>query len=325
MIGRTRGSWITAVTVLAAFAGSAWLAGCGGGKIATRTEETIPPGTASKAQLIAELKSRMEGVYTLTAKAHVEMVDQAEERDGRFPTTEVNGQLLLKRAPDGKRQVRFSAQTLFPPANFTFLGRNEDFWILMPDFAKNPARDGKEGTVYIGKAPRDELRSRESFSYRPQDLADVFLVDEVFDRTAIVYMETWKPYYILHFLRPDRPENIYSKIWINRISGDMSVHQIFDRSGVLLVEGRFRDYQERKSEAGEFSVRLPTKFSVIWPRDKLVLNGELDNLKLNNQVRDQAFDPVLPRKYRIFKLRGEDEAPSDSADDRSPSSPPLGD
>jgi len=325
MIGRTRGCWMTALTVLVTLTGSAWLAGCGGGKAVTRTEDTIPPGTASKAELIAELKNRMEGLYTLTAKAHVEMVDQSVERDGKFPTTEVNGQLLLKRAPDGNRQVRFSVQTLFPPTNFTFLARNEDFWILMPDFAKEPARDGKKGTVYIGKTLRDELRPRESFSRRPQDIADVFLVDEVFDRAMIVYMETWEPYYILHFLRPDRPEHLYSKIWINRLSGDMSVHQIFDRSGALLVEGRFLDYRERRSQAGDFSVKLPTEFSVIWPRDKLVLNSELGNINLNNQVRDERFDPVLPRDYRIYKLRGEAEAPSGSADGRSPSSPPLGD
>ena len=326
MIHQRHGRWMAAAMALAALAGSAFLGGCGRSTGITRTDDTTEYGNASRPELIAELKNRMEHIYTLTAKTHVEMVDQSVEHNGKFPTTEVNGQLLLKRGPDGNCQVRFSVQTLLPPTNFTFLARNEDFWILMPDFTKDPAKDGKKGTVFIGTTLRNETRSRESFSYRPQDLADVFLVDEVFDISALVYMETWKQYYILHFLRRDRPEHLYSKIWINRIGGNMSVHQIFDRSGELLVEGRFLDYRNYKSRAGDFAAPLPRRFSVIWPRDQLALHVELDNVKLNDQVRDQAFEPALPSTYRVFKLRGDDaEATPGRIEERLPTAPPVGD
>ena len=260
-------------------------------------------GVATRQELLADLRGRMDRLLTLKAKAIVELVDQGLVKNNKFARTEVNGQLLLRRDPDGDRRVRFTAQMFMPAATFSLTSHNDDFWVLMPDMERGKNQDGKRGTVYVGKAPREALRPSKTFSYRPQDLADVFLMDEVYANDMISFMETWKQYYIIHFLRQDWKEHVYSKIWISRRHGNPAIHQIFDSAGELIVEGRFTSYQNYKSRAGKIALAIPREMAIIWPRDKLVMNVLFENVKLNDTLRPESLDPVLPSSYRILKLR----------------------
>jgi len=163
--------------------------------------------------------------------------------------------------------------------------------------------DDKRGTVYVGKAPRNQLRPRETFTYRPQDLFGLFLYDETFAADMITYMETWEDYYILHFLRQDWGEHLYSKIWVRRDSLRVAIHQLFDVRGEIVAEARFAGYRMHPNPAGGDKVNLPTRMLFLWPHDKLVIEVALQHVKVNTLIPAQRFEPVIPSDYRVKELR----------------------
>ena len=123
-------------------------------------------------------------------------------------------------------------------------------------------------------------------------------------------METWRQYYILNFIRQDWREHIYSKIWINRDTGRMAIHQLFDQSGKIVAEGRFGQYRAYSSNVGGVKVDFPMHAVFLWPRDKLVMEIRFDHVKINENIPPERFDPVIPKNYRIMKLHSsaEDES-----------------
>ena len=285
----------------------------------------LPP--YNRAEVIRDLQKRMGRFATLTAKTNMVVVDQnilvpasvvgswfKKEYRKEFLRLEVSGQLLLKRDHHANRDVRFSGQMLAPSASFMLLGRNADFWVLMPTLdPEERDRTNVRGTVYMGTAQRGALRPKGTFSYRPQDIGDLLLYDEVFSEDMICYMETWEKYYILNFIRQNWEEHIYSRIWVNRSTGYVAIHQLFDRSGEVIAEGRFSSYRAYPSSVGDFTIDLPTQVVLLWPRDGIVMEAMLSDVKVNEQIADRLFEPVIPRDYRSVRLSlpGEADKPED--------------
>lgn len=280
-----------------------------------------PRPVASRAQLIAMLQENMNRLATLTAKADVQIINQnvlvpattadaLRRKVGRkryrkaFERARVDGLLLLSREPKGDRYVRFSGQLPVGSATFSLLARNDKFWIALPNPDREAARtDGRRGTVYIGTAPRDGIRPPKTFSYRPQDIGNLFLYDEVFAPELIAYLETWKDYYILNFLRQDWREHIYSKIWINRETGRVAIHQLFGPSGEIVAEGRFGAYRPCPSQAGKTEVDIPREVVFLWPRDNLVMKVDIEHVKVNEAISPRRFEPVIPPGYKPVELK----------------------
>lgn len=314
--------WIGLLGMLAALAG---MSGCmwHGAQRVTPAEERTPRKEASREQLIAMLEQEMSRLATLSAKASVTAVKQdvlvpasvpddmrrmrGKPFQRKFAEAQLNGILLFSRAPDGSRKIRFSGEVIGPQVSFMLLGKNNDFWVVMPNANRNEDdKKASRGTVYTGTMSRESVRPKGAFSLRPQDVIDLLLYDEIYDvlnEGTICYMETWPDFYVLTFLRPDWPEHLYSRIWIERENLTMQIHQLFDGAGAIVAEGRFGEYKPFSAKGSNLVTQLPTHFEFLWPRDQLVMQVELSNIKVNTELNSTYFEPKFPKDYKEERLQ----------------------
>ena len=300
------------------------LAGCLGPRGIPRTLQTAEPRrVATRAELVATLKANMAQLTTLKARARMMVIRQdillpAGRRDElrmirgkpyqkKFFRTEASGLLLLAHDPLGDRAVSFWGEVSGASGSFRLLGRNESFWLTLPNFERS--KEDKEeatGFVYVGKAPREQKRPKDFWSLRPQDVCDLFLQDEVFIPDVIYYMETWPDHYVLTLLRQDWPQHIYSRVWIERRTLRIETHQIFDAMGEILAEARFGRYRPFPLGKSTVKAEVPTLVVLLWPRDKLVMEVALDGIALNEDIPEKKFEPYLPPGYQYKEIRAED-------------------
>jgi len=313
MQSRTGGKTLPILAILASVLG---LAGCvGHGARWVEPESGPKRREASRKELLGVLEQQMNRLATLSAKVNITIVKQdillpASVTDDllrvtgkpyhkRFLRGEVTGLLFLSRAPDGSRKIRFSGEVTGASAHFLLLGKNNDFWVVPPDAQDEKDKDKKDasrGRVFVGTVDRRGIRPNDLFSVRPQDVEDMLLNDEVYSvlhGEMICFVETWPDYYVMNFIRPDWPENLYSRIWIERVNGTVAIHQLFDGSGNIVAEGRFRDYKEHFGKGSSLTADIPVRVDFLWPRDQLILQCELSNIKVNEQIRSDVFEPKL--------------------------------
>jgi len=281
-----------------------------------------PKREATRLQLLDILRENMARFYSLKARASVTvtrqdilvpatLMDEVRRRRGkpyrkRFATGELNGVLLLERDPQGNRKVRFSGQVTGAGTRFMLLGKDDNFWIIMPSVQAEEGPDAPRGRVFVGKAEQEKIRPEGMFSIRPQDICDLFLYDEAFDaleERTICFMERWDEFYVLNFLRPDwRPEHLFSKIWFDRDDLTVAIHQLFDGSGALVAEGRFGRYRRFSAKKSKVEAEIPTRAELIWPRDSLVIDVKLDNIAVNEEIDPKYFEPKIPKGYKVEEL-----------------------
>ena len=288
----------------------------------------VEPKVATRTELLVDLKARMSRLATLKAKAIMNVSRQdihvpASAKDDlrriadkpyrkKFWRNEVNGYIRLARDPRGSRNVSFSGDISGMNFSFRLLGRDSDFWMAWPNLERERGDENMPaGYVYFGRADRTVSRPKEVWSMRPQDISDLLLFDEAFDARMICYMETWPNFYILTFLREDWPQHIYSKIWIGRSSLEPAVHQIYDGSGELVAEARFRAYRKFSASNSEVKSSLPTEITLLWPRDTLIMSMKLDGVVVNETIEDRWFKPYRTREdlpvgyvFKELKLEG---------------------
>jgi hypothetical protein len=150
------------------------------------------------------------------------------------------------------------------------------------------------GKVLYGTFDSDTLRPRDRYSIRPQDFADLVLMAEArpaLDGQDICYVEKWQDYYIMTFLRPDWPNHVYSKIWFERQNLTIAIHQLFDSSGELVAEARFKNYgRYAVSPGSKVKIDVPTQVDFLWPRDRILMRAAFVDIKLNGDIPASVFD-----------------------------------
>jgi len=287
------------------------VAGCRGPG-APRKEEGMalrPEAPASeflnRIQVAERIKRNINNLATLSANIRMlsaywrEPGTRREESFRSLPLlAEMNGFLALERPPIGTRMVRFLADFPGSAAGISMLGIGEDFWITV----LNPEPGAPRRIIYKGTLDRTSPRPEVYFSLRPQDIIDLLLYDELFldperDK-SLEYMEVWPNHYILTILRAERLNMIYSRIWVDRRTLQVTHHQLFDADGSILAEARFWDYDEyptadkRKLEtlpAEMRKVAIPRRMLFLWPRENLALEVKLTGVKVNAEIKPTFF------------------------------------
>ncbi len=275
---------------------------------------------ATRLELLQVLTQNMRRFYSLKAKASITvtrqdilvpetLMDDVRRKRGKpyrkkFFSADLNGIFLLQRDREGNRNVRFSGQIVAGSAHFMLVGKNDAYLIVTPPtYREEDAGEAPRGRVYVGQLERETVRPDDLFSIRPQDICDLFLYDEAFDalqEKTICNMERWDEFYILNFLRPDwRPEHLFSKIWFERDDLRVAIHQLFDGSGALIAEARFGRYGRYSAKGSEVEVEIPTMAELIWPRDGIIMEVALDNIKANEGIDAKYFEPKIPKGYIV--------------------------
>lgn len=324
VLKNARCGWLLAAAVATTLCGGcAWLYG------ARPVEEVTPPAVrmeATRTELLLGIEQRALLTQTLTATVQMwaynegmvvpaTLADNMRYRAGKeynkkFERAQVNAALMMKRAEGGARKLMLTGTVVGPNLSVRLLGVNDAFWISLPNIEQPESKDTR-GIIYVGESQRVAPRRADLFSIRPQDVWDLMFTDEVLMKDNVVtYMETWPDFYVINFLLTDSPERIFSKMWISRIDLTMTVHQIFDGTGRILAEARFNAYEPAPNPKGRGPVLVPTQVMMLWPRDRLVLSMELENIKVNEAIHDKWFEPVEPRQYRVQKI---DDIPASSA------------
>ncbi len=322
-----RAVWCAAALSAAlALTGCSWMYG-------SRPVEAPKPvrQEATRLQILRDLALTANNFRSLTAKATTTMIDQASvvpmsmsdksRRDKGEPyskrfleVNDVNGILWMARGGENARNVRFQGDiTAVSNSEFAFVGRNNAFWLVVPNSRRGEDQpEAARGTIYVGISDRREPRPADMLSARPQDLWELLIPDEAvaaIEDRMIALMETWPEYYIVTFINPDWPSLIVSRVWIERASLTMYVHQLFDGSGEVVAEGRFRDYRIFVGRGDGPAVKLPQTARILWPRDRKVLDIRLENVKVNGDVAAKVFDPPRPPGYEERKVLGPAYAP----------------
>ena len=259
--------WETVAGILFVSASALGLAGCKTFSPERVEMQPVERREASRDQLLAILDEQSK-LLRLAATTRVSILEESsvvpatvmdalrKERDKpykkRFAEAEVNGSFFLSRDAEGHRNVSMSGEVQgVNDVGFTLLGKDRSFWMLIPtsqeerDKAINQGQAAPRGKVLYGTFDSDALRPKDRYSIRPQDFADLLLMAEArpaLNGQDICYVEKWPDYYVMNFLRPDWPNHIYSKIWFERQDLTVAIHQLFDSSGELVAEARFKDY-----------------------------------------------------------------------------------
>ena len=239
--------------------------------------------------LLTHMKETMPAPGKETLKARAGKVYKAI-----FRVTELNGFIALERPPIGVKRVRFSADFPMSDQGFSMWALGDDFWIAVP----NPDAGPRQRLIYKGALDRTVARPEAYFSLRPQDILDLMLYDELFPDPerdkGLEYMEVWPHSYIITVLRIARIGMIYSRIWVNRQTLQVSHHQIFDADGTILAEARFREYAEHPATTTK-KVMLPTQALLVWPREELAMEVTFSTVKVNQVPRPTIFTPPSDR------------------------------
>ena len=311
------------------------LTGCSALRLKGARRAPPPPKrrSASRGELLLMIQENMSRLATLKAKAAVNVIrqdvlvaasmgDERRRQQGKsyrktFFSTEVNGFILLSRLKDEPRRVRFSGTVTGPNTSFSLLGVGDKFWITMPNVERDPDdNSAPRMRMLVGTFSREDERPKDKFSVRPQDILSLLLHDEVYpvlrgDPDVLCYRETWQDFYVLTFLRIDWPDHILSRIWIERKDLHVAIHQIFDRTGGLVAEARFRNYRTFRRGYGDTPegsataapIEVPIEMIFIWPRDHLVMEVRLAGAKINEQVQDRHWKPRIPKDCEIVRLQ----------------------
>ena len=326
---------VAVAAAVAALTGCSWMYG-------SRPVETpkVNRQEATRLQLLRDLAASARNFQSLTAKATTTMIDQEQvvpltmrdrsRRDDGEPyskrfyeISDVNGILFMARGGENSRNIRFQGDvTAVRNSDFAFVGRNNAFWLVVPNVRKGEDQpDAARGTIYVGVSDRRDPRPKDVVSPRPQDFWDLLLADEAvaaIDDRMLCMMETWPEYYILTFINPDWPTLIVSRVWIERESLTMFVHQLYDGSGEVVAEGRFRDYRVYVGKGDGPAVKLPQAARILWPRDRKVLDIHFENIKLNVDIANKYFDPPRPPGYEERKVLGPSFGPPSSVPPAAP-------
>jgi hypothetical protein len=219
----------------------------------------------------------------------------------RFAQAEVNGSFFLSRDAEGRLNVSMSGEVEgVNGVGFTLLAKERSFWMLIPtsqeerDQAISQGKAAPRGKVLYGQFDADALRPRDRYSIRPQDFGDLLLNSEAklaLNGQDICYVEKWPDYYVMNFLRPDWPNHIYSRIWVERRQLTVAIHQLFDSAGELVVEARFKDYGHYPvAKVGKVKLDIPTQVDFLWPRDRILMRTMFADIKVNGDISAKRFD-----------------------------------
>ena len=80
------------------------------------------------------------------------------------------------------------------------------------------------------------------------------------------------------------------------------MHQLFDVSGELVAEARFRNYKTYEDPDTSIPVDVPTEVMFLWPRDYLVMEMQLSRVKVNKHISEQIWKPKQPVGYEVVPL-----------------------
>jgi hypothetical protein len=291
------------------------VSGCAGDKRAARplaAQKPVVRQTASREELLLRIEDQMARFANLKAKVNIKLTKQdilvplgmtdnvrrlkGEDYSKKFLEAEVNGLLLLSRPTAGVLKVRFSGEVIGPDAGFVLLGVDEDYWVMVPnpEAADSENKDAPKNVVYTGIENRRLVRPEGYPAIRPQDVAELILYDEAYaarDGKLICYMETWPDYYVLNFLEQGWREHITSKIWIDRGHLSVALHQIFDGSGQVVAEARFRTFAGFAGRRSDLKVTVPLEMDLLWPKDEMKLQMSLSNVSVNDvDLPSSAFE-----------------------------------
>jgi hypothetical protein len=271
---------------------------------------------AGREQLLAILDEQSK-LLRLAATTRVSILEEStvvpatvmdalrKERDKpyrkRFAQAEVNGSFFLSRDAEGRLDVSMSGEVQgVADVGFTLLGKGRSFWMLIPtseeerNKAINEGLAAPRGKVLYGTFDPDALRPRDRYSIRPQDFANLLLMAEAkaaLNGEDICYVEKWQDYYVMNFLRPDWPNHIYSKVWVERQYLTIAIHQLFDSAGELVAEARFKNYgRYAVSPGSKVTVDAPTRVDFLWPRDRILMRAAFEGIKLNGDIPAKVFD-----------------------------------
>jgi hypothetical protein len=314
--------WETMASVLLVSALALGLAGC---KALTPERVETPPverREVSRDQLLDILKEQ-SNLQRLTATTRISIlkenavvpatvIDAARKESGkayqkRWVQAEVNGSLFLSRDAEGHQNICVSGEVQNSDFGFTLLGKDRAFWMLIPtseeerNKAINQDQAAPRAKVLYGTFDSDALRPKDRYTIRPQDFEDLLLTAEAkraLDGQDICYVEKWQDYYVMNFLRPDWPNHIYSKIWFERQSLTVAIHQLFDSSGELAAEARFQSYGRYPiAQGSKVKIDMPTRVDFLWPRDRVMMKAALVNIKLNGDIPASVFDEKRLESY----------------------------
>jgi len=315
---RKQGSacWETVAGILLVSASALGMTGCKTITAERVETKTVERREANRDQLLAILDEQSK-LLSLAATTQVRILQEGavvpatvmdalrKERSKpyqkKFAEAEVNGSFFLSRDAEGHQMVSMSGEVQgVNDVGFTLLGRDRSFWMLIPtsqeerDKAISQGQAAPRGKVLYGTFDSAALRPRDRYSIRPQDFANLLLLAEAkpaLNGQDICYVEKWQDYYVISFLRPDWPNHIYSKIWVERQTLTVAIHQLFDSSGELVAEARFQDYARYPAaKGGKVKLDVPTRVEFLWPRDRILMRASFGEIKLNGDIPAKVFD-----------------------------------
>ncbi len=222
----------------------------------------------------------------------------AQQKQLKTLSGNVNAELSSRIAPGGKQavsglfafekpdKIRMSIAKPMTKMSVDLISDGNRFWLV----------NHSQKTVQTGRCESLVGVDSDKVPFRPMDLVDAYFLREITDDPGfskrITFMETIGNYYIISVLRDDFSNFLYSKIWVNRFTGLVDRHQLYDgEKGAIRVDALLDKYEAINN------IQVPHRLAISWPSQLSTIDIQLRAVRLNQKFENPkvfVFDSTKP-------------------------------
>ncbi|MFQ5963647.1 MAG: outer membrane lipoprotein carrier protein LolA [Candidatus Scalinduaceae bacterium] len=217
----------------------------------------------------------LEGRKLTTLKAKADITIITPERNGTF---RCKGVLRFQRP----NKIRIIGSKLAITA-FDMVSDGESFWFHLP----------KQKVVYTGKSNMTRKTHNNAYMF-PDDIAVLLDYDKLFEGKP-AFMETWPTFWFIHVFDKEGGEfTPFSRLKVDRTDNTVTELTLFNTDSSIKAHAFFNDYTKIDSQI------IPRFVQIDWPETNTTLSLNLNNLSINETLKQEIFQFKRPRKTDII-------------------------
>jgi len=261
-------------------------------------------GCATETKVVEKKPQRKVVVYQNLAPEDLRLnLEKRVELLKNFSAAQVRAEVVNRTVPGGNQILTGAMAVEFPnkltmvlnkphtPIRLDLISDGRMFWIV----------NHAEKRVYRGSVHAGVTTGGRPVRFKPSDILNVIFCRELtraagFER-RMVFVEAVANLYTIYVLNYDYPNKLYSKIWVDRHTLEVTGHQLYDpETGEVKVEAMFYGY----SPVGQCD--MPHGIRITWPEFNTIMDLQLKGVKVNQEWQNPDIFKYTPsRKAKEFE------------------------
>ncbi|PWU06850.1 MAG: hypothetical protein C5B51_11510 [Terriglobia bacterium] len=230
---------------------------------------------ADRKQLVDKITAQFNAIQNFTATVDMTPALGTTEKSRVTEYKDVRGYIVFRRPAD----IRIIG--LYPVVRntaFDMVSNGTDFKLYVP--VKNRFLVGSNEVRQVSQNKLENLR--------PQHFLEALMVQPIgpSDRVLLEnFTDEDNAFYVLHIVQEAGPQELElaRTVWFNRVDLRLARQIILDRSGNILTDARYSQWQEYDN------VPFPKHIEINRPRDEYAVVLDIVKMDVNKGVTDDKF------------------------------------